>query len=141
MISHRTRRPAIYSWNLLGTMLLCIVRSYDNSRRWEAQTIRPCNSWLSLRSSTISHWNPPFRVSSRWSAQKREEHIEIVTFSWKRPNFGYDSVWLHYYHTASRCLSMHSTSIISVIIEKRRTVASLYSHDFSHFEDILACCR
>ncbi len=73
--------------------------------------------------------------------QKREERIEIVTFSWKRPNFGYDSVWLHYYHAASRCLSMHSTSIISAIMEKRRTMASLYSHDFSHFEDILACCR
>ncbi len=83
---------------------------------------------------------PSLRIVAEMICQKRNEHIDVVTFSWKRPGVEYDSLWLSYYNTALRCFSIHSNSVISAIA---RVSAREYAPPlpFSHLEEILACCR
>ncbi len=71
--------------------------------------------------------------------QKRNVHIDVVTFAWKRQGFEYDSLWLCYYNTAVRCFSMHPDSVISAIAKLGDRECSHL--DFSNSEDILGCCR
>ncbi len=95
----------------------------------------------SLKSFTTLYASPSLRSVAEMVCQKRNEHIDIVTFSWKRPGVEYDSsCWLSYYNAASRCFSMHSDSVMGTIARFRATEHSPLL-DFSGFEEILACCR
>ncbi len=81
---------------------------------------------------------PSLRSVAEIVCQKRSEHIDIVVSLWKRPGLDYGSLWLSYYNAALRCLSTHPSLLMSAI---DRSPKIENSFDFSHFEDILACCR
>jgi len=53
---------------------------------------------------------PPLPSVAEMVCGKRKEHIDVVTFSWKRQGVNYSSLWLCYYDAALRCLSTHSNS-------------------------------
>ncbi len=72
---------------------------------------------------------------------KRKEHIDVVTFSWKRQGVDYSSLWLCYYNAALRCLSTRSNSDKSAVVSWFGKLANVQTLDFSQFEEILACCK
>ncbi len=68
--------------------------------------------------------------------QKRNEPIEAVTFSWKRPGVDYSSVWLYRYNVVSRRLSAHSRPLTDAI-----TKAHIFLNMHSlYLEQLLSCC-
>jgi len=84
---------------------------------------------------------PSLRRVAELICQKRNEHIDIVTFSWKRPGVEYSSLWLSYYNVALRGLSTHPSSVILAVENLRRDPGDMRNLTFSDVLDILACCR
>lgn len=70
---------------------------------------------------------------------KRNDIIDVVVFSWKRPGFEYSAEWLYWYMLASRCLSTNSSLVIEMAV--RYESAPLLSLDFEYVHEVLSCCR
>jgi len=85
--------------------------------------------------------SPALRNAAGIVCQKRNEHIDVVTFSWKRPGLDYDFLWLNYYNAAVRCFSTHPSSVINAIENLGLGPGDVRTSAFSDFEDVLACCR
>ncbi len=76
-----------------------------------------------------------FQSAIERHCQNRNESIEVIIFSGKRPGIDYSSIWLYYYALASRCL--HSTPAVDAM-------AKLILRDgqpYSRFDEVVACCR
>ncbi len=85
---------------------------------------------------------PSLRRVAEIVCEKRNEHIEAVATSWKRPGVEYDSLWTSYYKAALRCL-LPRLSLVMSAITNLDVGERLYSRilDFSQLGNLLACCR
>ena len=83
---------------------------------------------------------PRLRHIVKMLCEKRNERIEAVTFSWKRPGVGYSSDWLFSYNLASRCLPTDSSPVMDAIA-KLDPVRDNRSLDVAHIEEVLSQCR
>lgn len=84
--------------------------------------------------------NPSLRNTVHSFCHERNEDIDAIAFSWKRPKLSYSSLWLYYYTLASRCLSTsHSSPVIDAINNLHPNM--LFSLTFSDFDKILSSCR
>lgn len=73
------------------------------------------------------------------SNELRDESIDALTYSWKRPGVEYSVQWLYYYRLVARCLSTRSSPVITTAAQ----FDSVYWHSAnnSYLEDVLRCCE